>query len=1189
MDWVWQALAWTFPVVGAAFILLVLAAAAAVCWLWYAPAISSTLLCIGGAVISLVVIGGAALTIDWFGRLLGLVLITFIATVAILGLSWTVVVGWQKFGEKADVSVNVWYALPAVATAAIMVLVFARDLPAKLLENSLWLGHTVGHSIAGPEHYIAVAVSLPSVQTRERLINDRFEQVAWTDRLLKASMRQLPPAWSESGKQDHSEPSRDTSAKISPDVKSDKKDKSDDGASLSGSNSSERNLVQIGGEQAAWFERMLGVRDRIRLERADAMLDDRHDMDDDTLYNLTFSASVVPESNTHGYGVVEVLLTRQPDDLHPNGAGDDFELPGETGALDRFMALQRRDAFDIYIDWLARTQQLIRDDLKDTALELEDLTNPQIELANRLRRNWCESRLGLSITNIEAGTGNNASIEKQAAIKDACRLAVEEWLHLLPLEMASTARAAMWKEAATAMVAELQRLESNALRSLKMRNTKIYFESFHQRIPEFLEHINAMRELISERQCTIFGCPSSNQVQSPARFGLQYASMILDSAEKNPDDFLPEYDQSATTCGTLNRFAATLKIGTGPPHTPPFPKLAQVYKQLGIYLSEADPTRIGVDPEPSPPPPNQEGTQDTGPRKRITKPTNLQPFTLPCPSYITPPDSIRLLEALIRNVPDKSEIWDVADVDFAPQNSSEYLIRLTSSESGVQDRKFVTGRRCVSSINIGNLLLSGRPGLAPGRGTVHYDQFFEIDRQADAQGYCNLVAYPLVTSLVDQRNRWPRRTLKLGPTRNRDPAWPSRSEIPSDLSAGCKIDKYGPSQQVSVTEVEAFTDGQHNMPDSQGILRFVDGFRPVQIGRTYYPVIGVRQSPPTLELSQCIRPRDVIETKGEIYFGGEIEVLGRLAILLEGATFTGERPLPTTEAFPYGLTPRLTDEFKLESNETQSLNATLKQQGITTASRKSVSADLVSEQVVGFIPRQMQGLTGRSAEFGWIVTPQQDTSGSLSLALRDIPLGALIAVPSWWRTVLLRICAVGIGESNLPDLVQGIFWTLPKLQRNCRVETLRLPGTAADVPRRLGIEVMTTPYVRGPAFDPNKTSADALPSNEIEAGRPARILLRGGRLWRSTVVTLAGQRADQIAVLPNMQGIIAEFECVEAPETGPNEEGWRIAEILVWTSEGTTDPVSIKVRVPSGFTKCPDPSAVRGSRPGGHEIAEMPR
>jgi hypothetical protein len=42
----------------------------------------------------------------------------------------------------------------------------------------------------------------------------------------------------------------------------------------------------------------------------------------------------------------------------------------------------------------------------------------------------------------------------------------------------------------------------------------------------------------------------------------------------------------------------------------------------------------------------------------------------------------------------------------------------------------------------------------------------------------------------------------------------------------------------------------------------------------------------------------------------------------------------------------------------------------------------------------------------------------------------------------------------------------------------------------------------------------------------------GGRLWRSTEVTLGSQVADRISVLPNMKGIVASFDCVQ-PQLEP--------------------------------------------------------
>lgn len=59
------------------------------------------------------------------------------------------------------------------------------------------------------------------------------------------------------------------------------------------------------------------------------------------------------------------------------------------------------------------------------------------------------------------------------------------------------------------------------------------------------------------------------------------------------------------------------------------------------------------------------------------------------------------------------------------------------------------------------------------------------------------------------------------------------------------------------------------------------------------------------------------------------------------------------------------------------------------------------------------------------------------------------------------------------------------------------------------------------------------------------LVIPGERLWRSTVVTLMGQKADRIEVMPDMRGIVASFSFEEVPHDGSAE--W---ELWVWTSEG---------------------------------------
>jgi hypothetical protein len=81
---------------------------------------------------------------------------------------------------------------------------------------------------------------------------------------------------------------------------------------------------------------------------------------------------------------------------------------------------------------------------------------------------------------------------------------------------------------------------------------------------------------------------------------------------------------------------------------------------------------------------------------------------------------------------------------------------------------------------------------------------------------------------------------------------------------------------------------------------------------------------------------------------------------------------------------------------------------------------------------------------------------------------------------------------------------------------------------------------------------------QVRACSRAEILVPGHRLWRSSVVVLGGQRADEVTVLPDMRGIIAIFKEVSAKrdwEEGDNA----VRKLQVWTSEGVAQEVGVKI------------------------------
>lgn len=241
------------------------------------------------------------------------------------------------------------------------------------------------------------------------------------------------------------------------------------------------------------------------------------------------------------------------------------------------------------------------------------------------------------------------------------------------------------------------------------------------------------------------------------------------------------------------------------------------------------------------------------------------------------------------------------------------------------------------------------------------------------------------------------------------------------------------------------------------------------------------------------------------------------------------------------------------------------------------------------------GSSPETARFGWIVGPRAETSASEEAVFRHVPtqmpLSAVVSVPGWWRHVLVRSQACWVSE----DGPVSVGWSVVRWLRGsgtlvgfeeCRKAVERkeglpivLPIVSQEISRVLGQDLVRRPFLKAPR---------ALPV--VRVGEEASLLIEGGYLWRSTVVTLGGQPANSIEVLPNMQGIVAKFDRVSAPTLmlsqsqcqgsghsrgGPEGgESLQAAELRVWTSEGVTEPLTVCVR--SGV-----PSADRAGRRGG--------
>jgi hypothetical protein len=163
---------------------------------------------------------------------------------------------------------------------------------------------------------------------------------------------------------------------------------------------------------------------------------------------------------------------------------------------------------------------------------------------------------------------------------------------------------------------------------------------------------------------------------------------------------------------------------------------------------------------------------------------------------------------------------------------------------------------------------------------------------------------------------------------------------------------------------------------------------------------------------------------------------------------------------------------------------------------------------------------------------------------------ALISVPAWTDRLDIKISVGWLDRSGSPKLDPEEFDLSVAVPPSYEV---------FDSIFRHGAEVKLGPTIRDNEMDR---------AIYVRAGQRARILIPGARLWRSAAVTLGAQSATRIRVLPNMEGLIAEFDTVDPsfdakPKAGESDpcqaqvrapdgrELWvRPTRLRVWTSEG---------------------------------------
>lgn len=297
--------------------------------------------------------------------------------------------------------------------------------------------------------------------------------------------------------------------------------------------------------------------------------------------------------------------------------------------------------------------------------------------------------------------------------------------------------------------------------------------------------------------------------------------------------------------------------------------------------------------------------------------------------------------------------------------------------------------------------------------------------------------------------------------------------------------------------------------------------------------------------------------------------------------------------FSYAITPKTSAaRIRRRAAELRALQGDLgrilrmgsQEQGVPIALKDSMQRDLTAVSSVPLIVGFSDGRVGApgsweqepalpATQFGWFIGPEFNGSSARGeQQAKQVPLSALVSVPGWWNAISLKVEACWLGDLAEKDL--------PK---NCGTgdvtHRVNLPFDSGAVSRALNFiiprEPYTVPFGAGGAM--------AGTTVELRAGHEGRILIEGQRLWRSTGVTLGAQLADSIEVLPNMEAIVARFNCVEIPSVsssdvrpiyegegggGSGPEGTRpiighemTVPVTVWTSEGQAHALPAVVRV----------------------------
>jgi hypothetical protein len=216
------------------------------------------------------------------------------------------------------------------------------------------------------------------------------------------------------------------------------------------------------------------------------------------------------------------------------------------------------------------------------------------------------------------------------------------------------------------------------------------------------------------------------------------------------------------------------------------------------------------------------------------------------------------------------------------------------------------------------------------------------------------------------------------------------------------------------------------------------------------------------------------------------------------------------DAFSYAFTPSEPDEI-IATNRLSEHSRSLALQaeagvpntqagGGLTVGQNAQAAEKgneVRKQVISF----GEQFNSASPTFGWVIQPQQLGMDGIDYIQRasQTSLAALISLPAWREEIRVKVKRSWTDQSGGPEnsIAEGQEFTI------------ELPVNFETIDASLFETNDRSPSI----YEWAAEGITVRPCERVE------FVIPGRRLWRSTVVTLGSQKADEIFVLPDMNGI----------------------------------------------------------------------